>query len=169
MTAKDQFVTAYQRTVAVFGEPAEPTDGAECWRAVSDIAAEVFDDTASRLIASLKWRPKPAEWRETAKALDGERAMTKFAEFAKQADHYRAEKTFHCPLCQDTGWEPGLCTAADWCHRCLDRRYRIQPGPAYTHTFVRVCLCRATNPSYQAKHVANAQTQQGKGSKGRAA
>ncbi len=48
---------------------------------------------------------------------------------------------YHCPRCQDTGFEPHTCSKDDPCGNRLCARQGF-PG----HSYVTFCVCRETNP-----------------------
>lgn len=76
-------------------------------------------------------------------------------------ERWEGQRTYRCPVCQDTGWEPGKCTAVDWCQSCQRRGHRMSESREYIHTFVRACACRESNPVYLEKRDRNRQYVQG--------
>lgn len=145
MTAKQAFTEAYRRTLAATSSTLNPEHFEECWRAVAAIPTTIFDEAASRLNATCKFMPKPSEWLDACKAVEGERYMARVREREQQAETHRREKTYHCLRCHDSGMVTGLrCTADHWCDPCKNRGVQLYP-----HTYAMRCECRATNPTYQ--------------------
>ena len=59
------------------------------------------------------------------------------------SDWTAPERTYHCLACGDTGWVR---------HYCSEDRQRW-PHARPTATYVTVCPCRATNPTWLKYHM----------------
>jgi len=57
---------------------------------------------------------------------------------------------YDCRWCEDTGWTVHVCPTEWQCERGADSICRRVEG--YTHTYVRPCGCRPTNPTYRRHH-----------------
>lgn len=152
MTPKQMFSAAYQRTLVATRASLDPAHFEECWRAVQAFHASMFDEAATRLNASATFLPKPAEWLEVCRAIDGERSMQEMRERAAAADAYLRDRTYHCPVCLDTGFEYRFCS---------ENRQRW-PNARPTDRYVTECECRATNPIWQKRLDARRANVQGK-------
>lgn len=88
-------------------------------------------------------------WKPAGKVIDGK--------WERPDPDDLPERTYHCPVCRDSGMETGLrCAGPSMCGPCADRGHRL-----YDHTYARKCSCRQTNPAYQ-KDIQRLQEQVGK-------
>jgi recombinational DNA repair protein (RecF pathway) len=148
MTPRELFDRAYLRTLVAAGAKPDDDHAEECWRAVKGFRASLYDNAASWLNATTKFLPKPAEWRNACEVVQAEQDERDRANLALRYEQETGRATtYHCPVCRDTGWEPGLCKSGQLCGRC-SRTVHL-----YDHPYVTECLCRATNPMYQAKRL----------------
>jgi hypothetical protein len=143
MTAREMFDSAYLRVSNALGLEPDADQADECYRAVQGYAASLYDEAASRLGSRCRFMPKPVEWREALDEVVAEGEEDIRRERAEASQLRIVSRTYHCPTCHDTGWQPGRCTAQTKCGRCSKR------GFLYDHDYVTECLCRPTNVVYQ--------------------
>ena len=144
MTPREMFAAAYRRAAVAVGAEIDPAHVAECWTQADGFAAALYDAAATRLLSTAKFLPRPAEWREALRDLSLEQEQD--ARRDREAMLAGDERLYHCPVCQDTGWEPKVCTDRDWCGTC--RRHKVH---LYDHDYWTECLCRGSNEAYQVK------------------
>jgi hypothetical protein len=150
MTTKEYFYAAYKRVCKAKGRTVDVEHAAECWRVVEMQRGDVFDEAATRLNATSEYFPTPKDWLDACKAIQGERDMAALRTRQAQYDRMtEAPRTYHCPVCLDTGFEQRHCPEppdAEWCPICKRQKQHL-----YDHDYVTPCACRATNPEYQKK------------------
>lgn len=139
--SKAQFLRAFNRLCVALRETPDDSGITQgiYFEALKDLPVEVVELAATALARDMGRRffPTTAEWRDVACRL--------------QQDHLRAAlsgpRVWHhdCDECEDTGWKYFDCAGDNFC----GRENRHAP-----HTCVRICLCRATNRTYQ-RHVAS--------------
>jgi hypothetical protein len=144
MTPRELFEQAYLRTCHATGAKPDADHAEECYRAVQGYAASLFDAAASILAATTRFLPKAAEWREAcAEAAAAEDRAAREALERTWEHETERPRTYHCPTCEDTGFEPQLCKAGQLCSSC-------QRGPhLYDHPYRIRCACWRTNPVLQ--------------------
>jgi hypothetical protein len=144
MNARQLFDRAYARTVKAMNATLDPAHADECWKAVERYRGDVFDEVATRLNATCRFLPRPVEWLDACRAVQGERDMVRLREQELAAENYRRERTYHCLACLDSGLETIRCPtppSADWCPTCKRMKKHL-----YDHTYRTPCSCRETNP-----------------------
>lgn len=113
------------------------TDTANYYDALRDLPIALLHESAKQLAmqANRKFFPTTAEWRGKALDIEGEQRRAAIV-------GERIWKT-ECDTCEDTGWEYFWCPGDQTC----DRQKTHLP-----HNYVRACVCRATNATYQRHH-----------------
>lgn len=112
-------------------------------QALEDLPPSLVERAVERAIKTQVRMPPPAVIRQMAEVIfaDDQRAAQTMA---RSAD----ERHIVCWDCQDTGWRPHVCTTESRCGR-----YPCNVSEAsFTHRYVAVCECRATNAAYQRNH-----------------
>ncbi len=114
-----------------------PTDTANFYDALKDLPIALIHESAKQLAtqANRRFFPTTAEWR--GKALDIEAELRRAALIGE-----RVWKT-ECDTCEDTGWEYFSCPGDETCGRTKTH---------LPHNYVKPCLCRPTNRTYQRHH-----------------
>jgi hypothetical protein len=114
-----------------------PSDTANFYDALKDLPIALLSDSAKQLAAqgNRKFFPTTSEWR--GKALDIEAQLRRAATVGE-----RVWKT-ECETCEDTGWEYFWCPGDQTCAR---KKTHLP------HDYVRACVCRPTNSTYQRHH-----------------
>lgn len=114
---------------------------------VSDIAVEGYFSAlrgcdmndlrvaADQLAQTSKWFPKPAEWKEAARKVGGDRLRKALPPGRDETWH------FGCTRCEDDGWICHVCEQIDCIKGTPDHERRMKP-----------CPCRATNTTYQRRN-----------------
>lgn len=147
MNARQSFDRAYQRTVTASGASLDRDHADECWTQVEAFAASVFDVAATRLNGASVFLPRPSEWLATCRAVQGEQDMVGLRRREVVAEGYQRERTYHCPVCRDSGLEQGLhCVKGALCGSCRGHAQHL-----YDHTYCRPCACYQTNPVIQSR------------------
>ncbi len=114
-----------------------PTDTANYYDALKDLPTALLHESAKQLAtqANRKFFPTTAEWR--GKALDIEAQQRRAALIGERI--WRME----CETCEDSGWEYFFCPGDETCGR---KKTHLP------HNYVRACVCRPTNATYQRHH-----------------
>lgn len=114
-----------------------PSDIANFFEALKDLPIALLHESAKQLAtqSNRKFFPTTAEWR--GKALNLESEQRRAALIGE-----RVWKT-ECDTCEDTGWENFWCPGDQTCDR---------KKPHLPHDYVRPCVCRPTNHTYQRHH-----------------
>jgi len=155
MTPREVFDAAYLRVCRAQNMLPDVEHAEECWRAVQRHPASLYDDAASRLNATCRFLPKPAEWIEACQdAADAASRAARDDDDRAWAQEAERPRTYACPTCQDTGFEPQFCQPGQLCSSC--RR-----GPhLYDHPYRTRCACSQTNPVIERRRRAQRETTQ---------
>jgi hypothetical protein len=149
MTIKERFFGAYKRVCKARSRTMDVEHAAECWIVVQFQHGDVFDAAATRLNATSEYFPTPKDWLDACVAVQTERDLAAIRARQTEHDAHTDERTFHCHVCRDTGFETRHCPlpgGTEWCPICKRQGHHL-----YDHTYVTPCACRAHNPEYQAK------------------
>ena len=124
----------------------------EYFRALGDVPIEQVTAAADLLAKGTRW-PKPGHWLEAAQR--SRKGSTPFHTFTPPVvlPDGTTETSYHCHQCQDTGWRPGC--GCDLGRLGLTKRCPAHPFERFGMPYpepLRVCQCRATNPTWQANH-----------------
>jgi len=137
-TPDAEFLKLFNRLCVALREPADDsgiTQGVY-FEALKDLPVSALDRGAAALMKEpgRRFFPTTAEWRTAAERALDQQFREAVKPLARDPWHYE------CTDCDDTGWALYECTGDASCGR------QKPHGP---HRFVRVCLCRATNRTYQ--------------------
>lgn len=143
---KDRFKAAFNRLAVATRLHADEIDPAMqviYFEGMTDLPIDAIEIAADDLGRESNWFPKLAEWRQRA-------LREKFA-LAMNALPSADPSKLWCEVCQDTGWERGVCEAGARCGRprC------VHAAAEYTHTYAKACECRSTNAMYLRDRVAS--------------
>lgn len=114
-----------------------PTDTANFYEALRDLPIDLLHESAKQIAtqANRKFFPTTAEWRSKALIIEAERRRAAIV-------GERVWKT-ECDTCEDSGWEYFFCPGDQTCGRQKSH---------LPHNYVRPCVCRPTNATYQRHH-----------------
>ena len=136
------FIQIFNRLCVALREPHDDSGITQetYFEALSDLAIEDLQGGANLLMrdAGRRFFPTTAEWRDAARTASRDSWRLALPPAREQAWRH------DCEVCEDTGWVMGLaCDGTDQCGR-------THRHPA--HSYTRVCVCRATNATYQRHH-----------------
>lgn len=136
-----QFLAVFNRLCVALREPQDDTGVTQgvYWDALRDLPLPALEAGANALMREpgRRFFPSTAEWRTAAE--QAQRQQFKAAVQAPREEPWHLE----CAACEDTGWEHFHCPGDRSCGR-------MKPHGA--HDYVRVCVCRPTNRTYQRHH-----------------
>jgi hypothetical protein len=147
-TSRELFWDAYQRTLVAGGWTLDEAHMEECWRQVQGFPASLYEAAATLLNGSCHFLPRPAEWRQACDQASAaeDRAAREALERTWEHETERP-RTYACPTCEDTGFEPQFCQPGQLCTSC-------PRGPhLYDHPYRIRCACWRTNPVIQRRRL----------------
>lgn len=146
MNGRQLFDRAYARVVRAIDVAFDPNHADEVFGALTraGIEASVYDEAASRLIATERYLPRPAQWVDIARGVKAEADQAQLRRREAEADRARTERTFHCLACRDIGLAAYVCAPDRLCKWC-EEAGRASCGLPYR----RQCSCKPTNPVFQ--------------------
>ena len=114
-----------------------PDDTLNYFEALRDLPEPILHESAKRLAtqAGRKFFPTTGEWRDVALGYE--------AELRRAAITGERVWKIECETCEDTGWEYFFCPGDITCGRTKTH---------LPHNYVRECVCRPTNRTYQRHH-----------------
>jgi len=112
----------YGKLCAIYDRVFDEAQSRFYFDALKEFDLRDLEAAALDLAQTLKWFPKPAEWRTAVFARRFRLRRDRDQQLVRQG----LTRKIHCAFCQDTGWKPS----------------------ATDETRVRRCPCRETNPNY---------------------
>lgn len=155
MTAADRaaFSSIFARVCRTFNRPFSADVAADYFTALERVPLPELEAAADDLVRSSRFFPKPVDWLTAAQKARKPSHFARFAPTVVTLPDGRAEITYHCLRCQDTGWRPDCgCEFGrlDYRHRCPAHPFE-RNGCAYARP-VLPCECRAHNPAWLRKY-----------------
>lgn len=154
MTPADRaaFFDLFARVARRHGKKPDAELAADYFQALERVPLEELEAAADLLWKVSRYFPKPVDWLEAAQKVRKPSHFVRFAPPVLTLDG-RAEVTYHCLRCQDTGWRPDCgCEIGrlDFRHRCPAHPFE-RNGLAYARP-VLPCECRGHNPAWLLKY-----------------
>ena len=131
----EEFAPVFLRLSNQLGKDADESTIRDYFDVLADLGYDTVFDAAAHLAKTSKWFPKTSEWRDAALTIEQQKRRHDLTG--------GREWKIECERCDDSGWEYFECPGDETCGRTK---------PHAAHNYVKVCLCRPTNRTYQRHH-----------------